>query len=525
MALLAVVVVAAAALRLRVIDVPLERDEGEYAYLGQLMLQGSAPFEHAWNMKLPGTAAAYALAMAAFGETTRGIRLGLIGVTSATTVLLYLLGRRLFGRAEGVAAAAAFATLSLSTETLGIFGHATHFVVLPASAALLVLLSALDSGRLRTFFASGLLFGVAILMKQPGGAFLAAGVSWIAWSRLRREGRRPGRAAVEAAVVVASAAVPLLVTVAIIARAGALDRFRSWVLGYAVDYGTSVPAWVAAGYFTDAASRIVAQGPLLWALAGAGLALLLAAARGLGDRALVVALPAFSLAGVSAGLYFREHYFILALPGVSLLVAGALWVARRSGGARSRILAPAVASAVVAGCAHAVYAQGDVFFRMTPVEVSRTIYGLNPFPESVEIARYLEANTRPGDGIAVLGSEPQIYFHAHRRAATGYLYMYPLMERHPLAEAMQEEVIREIERARPAFLVWVRVRTSWLQSAGSSTRLFGWAANYVPRHYDLAGVVAILGPDRTEFRWTAEEIRRGPAAEQDVLVFRRRTID
>lgn len=37
---------------------PLERDEGEYAYAGQLMLQGIPPYQLAYNMKLPGTYAA-----------------------------------------------------------------------------------------------------------------------------------------------------------------------------------------------------------------------------------------------------------------------------------------------------------------------------------------------------------------------------------------------------------------------------------------------------------------------------------
>ncbi len=35
-------------------EMPLERDEGEYAYAGQLVLQGIPPYQLAWNMKFPG---------------------------------------------------------------------------------------------------------------------------------------------------------------------------------------------------------------------------------------------------------------------------------------------------------------------------------------------------------------------------------------------------------------------------------------------------------------------------------------
>jgi len=46
----------------------------------------------------------------------------------------------------------------------------------------------------------------------------------------------------------------------------------------------------------------------------------------------------------------------------------------------------------------------------------------NPFPESVEVGR-----------IALIGSEPQIYFYVGLIAATGCIYMYPLMENQPYA--------------------------------------------------------------------------------------------
>ena len=62
-----------AVVRVRLRHTPLQRDEGEYAYAGQLMLQGIPPYQLAYNMKLPGTYAAYAGILAVFGHTGRGI--------------------------------------------------------------------------------------------------------------------------------------------------------------------------------------------------------------------------------------------------------------------------------------------------------------------------------------------------------------------------------------------------------------------------------------------------------------------
>src|SRR6059058_4323110 len=92
--------------RFRLRDMPLERDEGEYAYAGQLMLQGMPPYKLAYNMKLPGTYAAYALIMAVFGQTTEGIRFGVLVVNLATIFFVFLLARRFGGPIAGVAASA-----------------------------------------------------------------------------------------------------------------------------------------------------------------------------------------------------------------------------------------------------------------------------------------------------------------------------------------------------------------------------------------------------------------------------------
>src|SRR5580692_12860814 len=72
---LLLVMVFFAFVRVRLRDIPLERDEGEFAYVGQLMLQGNPPYKIACNMKLPGTYAAYAAMMAVFGESAAGIRI------------------------------------------------------------------------------------------------------------------------------------------------------------------------------------------------------------------------------------------------------------------------------------------------------------------------------------------------------------------------------------------------------------------------------------------------------------------
>src|SRR5229473_25996 len=140
--IVAAVILLFSAIRWRLREMPLERDEGEYAYAGQLILQGIPPYQLAYNMKLPGTYVAYAAILRTFGETAAGIHVGLMVVNGLTSVMVFFLARRLYGDLAAATAAASFALLSTSEGVLGLAGHATHFVTFFAVAGLLFLVAA-----------------------------------------------------------------------------------------------------------------------------------------------------------------------------------------------------------------------------------------------------------------------------------------------------------------------------------------------------------------------------------------------
>src|SRR6476660_5503080 len=173
------------AVRIRYLAVPLERDEGEFAYAGQLILGGIPPYQLAYNVKLPGIYAAYAVLMAVFGQTPFGIHLGLLFVNLGAIVLLFFLARRLFDNYAATIASATYALMSTSGTVLGFQAHATHFVILAALGGFVLLLRGLESRRALTLFWSGLLFGVAVLMKQHGiflGIFAFGVLLYNEWS-------------------------------------------------------------------------------------------------------------------------------------------------------------------------------------------------------------------------------------------------------------------------------------------------------------------------------------------------------
>jgi 4-amino-4-deoxy-L-arabinose transferase-like glycosyltransferase len=178
-------------IRTRLLAVPLERDEGEFALAGSLILDGSPPYERLYNMKWPGTYYSYALIEAAFGRNIEGIRFGILLVNLASIVLVFVIARRLLDAWAASAAALAYATLSVSPSSLAIAGHATHFVVLSALVAIFFLQKALASRRLWLYVVAGFFGGLAPVMKQPGLAFTGFVLAYWLYEELRaREGWR-----------------------------------------------------------------------------------------------------------------------------------------------------------------------------------------------------------------------------------------------------------------------------------------------------------------------------------------------
>jgi 4-amino-4-deoxy-L-arabinose transferase-like glycosyltransferase len=495
--------------RYRLAPVPLERDEGEYAYAGQLILDGLPPYAHLYNMKLPGIYAAYALVMAVFGETGAGIHLGLLLVNLGTGVLLFLLARRLHGPTVGALAAASYAVLSLGRTVHGIFANAEHFVMLFATGGLLLLLGAVEAKRRGRVFLGGLLLGAGFLMKQHGAAFVLFGLVYVVIAAFRaRPTDRRWRVGATGCFLL-GAALPYAATCLIFAGLGQFEPFWFWTVTYAVKYVGSMPLQAGLDRLAGRFPGIVGAAIPLWGLAALGVILALVRPKARPDRRFMVGFVLFSTAAVLPGLYFRAHYFLLMLPAVSLAAAVGLgqiltWLTRIRGGLAIGLVAALVPFVL------AFHRERHFFFRATPVEASRRTFGVNPFPEAVQVADYIRERSGRGDRIAVIGSEPEIYFHAARRAATGYVYTYALMETHPFAAKMQAEMRAEIERAAPRFLVYVNVPASWLIVKGSDRTILEWSKRYFEAHYERVGLVEILSETETVYHWGAAARGRRP---------------
>jgi 4-amino-4-deoxy-L-arabinose transferase-like glycosyltransferase len=497
------IVVVVACLRIALLDVPLERDEGEYAYAARLLLDGVPPYAEAYNMKLPGIYAIYAMILVAFGASPSAIHLALLCVNALTIVLVYGLAARLFDARVGLGAAAAFGLLSLSTAVQGLWANAEMFVLPFAIAGLWLLADVYrrERGpRLRRVALAGLLLGAGCIVKQHGVFLAAAGgmMSLLAATKAGPGERREHALAI--GVLVAAGITPWLITCLVMVAAGVFDGFWFWTIEYARAYTGLRDSGGTLSRFVEGVTPIANNAPLVWSIAGVGLVLGFRRPAWRDAVVFVVAFATLSLASVFPGLYFRPHYFVLVLPAVAIAFGVALAAiedvaAERGMATSARGLAIGLG---VLALGHVVWTERAPLFEQSPHEITQDVYGPSPFSESLMAADILKARARPGDRVAVLGSEPQIPFYAGLRKASGFLYVYPLMETHAYASEMQRRMIDEIESADPRFFVFVSVPASWLRGPESDTHILGWMNQFV-RGYRLVGRIAIYkGPPQVQ---------------------------
>ena len=126
--------------------------------------------------------------------------------------------------------------------------------------------------------------------------------------------------------------------------------------------------------------------------------------------------------------------------------------------------------------------------------------------------------------MAVVGSEPEIYFYSRRHSATGFVYTYGLAGEHLFARQMQRQMIHEIELVKPEFLVIVNVPTSWAYAPNAPRDIFAWTDDYTYVNYNLVGIVDLLPLAKSVYRWDKAAVGVMPRSQFNVLVFRRKPV-
>jgi hypothetical protein len=465
---------ASLALRFPFRDVPLITDEAGYAYVAYWLQRGLVLYRDLWFDRPQGIFLVYSAILRLGGESTAAIRLAAGLYNAGTTILVGLLGVRLFGRPVGIVAAVVYAVASASPAVEGFTANGELFMNLPVVVALLLALE-------RRVVLAGVALALATTIKPTALPAGAPALLAIALATPAGHGHWPFRAGVVARL----AAGTLLGLAPFVLHGLATAPQTYWyaVVGFRVQAHSALSVGLPlAGELWQTAPTVLAAWLPAWLLAGYGLS-------GGGWRqrpgaiALTLLLGAF--AGAAAGGYWYWHYYIGLLPAVAILAgAGAIRLAERPGVSGADTWAGG-ASPITAGglglATAAVLAIGVALFvnirliGVSPQETSWRIYRRPAYLVSQEIAAYVARHTTPEDTVYAAFAQADLYYLSRRRSASSHLYWTEINRVPGALEAVIDaiddprrrpkyviRIDRELERPGLATAFWTRVEQLYL---------------------------------------------------------------
>jgi 4-amino-4-deoxy-L-arabinose transferase-like glycosyltransferase len=486
--------------RLRFADASLERDEGEYAYAGMMMLKGQLPYRDFYNMKLPGVYCLYALVFKLFGQSVAVIRYFLLSVNLLTAFLVFKTAKNWFNQAIGYWASGIFLLLSFSFHAQGWIANCEQFVNLFVAASFVFLTKRWLPFHL---FFCGLMLGLATLMKQHAFHFVffpAFLLLKLLFSGQTILGRFKTFLRLGTALALGYA-LPLAGTVAFFWQQGIFDAFYFYIVQYAMAYST-----LHAKVFEniDAFWYIFVDNALLWlALFGALFVILKKSFTdpASGNRVNngvfegvnsenteglnLIILLGIGFVAVCPGWYFRPHYFQFLFIPAALMMAYCM--------ANYGVLYPSFARKInrtqFVGLALLLTfaVQIEYFVLRTPEEMMARMYKWEYFKEVREISNYINNQGKGNAYIGQLANEPEIGFYTKTKAASGFLYAYPLLENHVYAQQFAEKHIKETESHHPDWFIYTDFKNKD-KTSKTDKYLDAWAKEYL-KHYELKGIL------------------------------------
>ncbi|HLP03033.1 MAG TPA: hypothetical protein VK163_13475 [Opitutaceae bacterium] len=422
---------------------------------------------------------------------------------------LWQIGRLLGNERAGVFAAAVFTVLSflLPTAEDALAAHTEWFLVFFSVAGFVVLAKASHRPGLWSGAASGVLFGLATLAKQPGlfdwaVALVISGL----FAVVQPEQRRAWRTAAFGLVLGFATAIAFAIGYLVWRGAGADALYYGWTYNNQV-YVPAVPLARRLATMLEPFYLAARHAPVVFALGlTAAVVLPVIAVRGWrrAERGGLQLLPWLALGWTAAGILASSlsgrafsHYSIQAIPGLSLacgLVLAAAWDWCAVRGGRLQL-------AAVAAVIGATFDAGWRIERRI-ASVDRLDYG---WTARMQVVRDL---TTESERVFFWGFAPDCYVHARRLPATRFVYttfltgMIPWTNVDPLIETAAlvtpgswDRVREDFAHTPPAMIIdtgSVRHQNKYpLQDQA-------WLWELITRDY---AEVRMSDPERRDFRY------------------------
>jgi hypothetical protein len=421
------------------------------------MDNGGLPYRDAFDHKPPGIYYIYNISFKLFGHGVSAPRIMAALFALAACVLTYMLVYKITAQhGAGIITIAFFGLASFSPAYTGFNSNAEIFTLPFIIGALVLLLK--NGASLVRYFIAGLLFGMALMIKQ---SVIPVAVFVLGCSMLRSI-KIPAKLIAQCLLSATGIVLPFILFIVYFSAKSALDAFWTGFLTYNFSYIAGPTIGQSFSFFLRQMGKILSTDPITWIAGSAGILLFLALSQKKYSRWLFVSALAGAGTSVAMGKYYYGHYFIVFIPFLAIGIG--LGLAQMS--SRRMKTTGIVLSLVVLACTAGLNSR---YFGMSSDQMLASCYGNLPFSQSVAISDYLKKQGA-GSSVYIIGSEPQILFYAGLKTPTRFFYFYPLIYPSTLREAFRAEVIDDLRNNMPDILIYVNHPTSHYISPSPNDR-------------------------------------------------------
>jgi len=519
-AILGLAIALNAIIHIKLMRFPLVRDEGEFAYIASLILSGSDLYDFAYNYKLPGVSAIYSLFMLLFGENLLAVRIAGAIVNLLGVFTIYKLAKKLFNKDIAAYTALSYSLLSDDFSVIGYSAMSEQFVNLFIISGFLALLKAINTSKMVHFFFAGFLAGLVFTMKQSALFLTMVPVLFFGYHNLFANKENNQKFFQKLVSLLSGIALPYLIIVLIVLKQGTVELFYKWTLIYPSSYSKIISIDEATGIFIKSLRYVTNHYIEIWAFSLIGFFIFLFSKFSVSKKFLIILFGFFGFVSVSAGFYFRYHYFIMILPLIAISFGFFFNSIIKSTAKFNQTFKSILLVLIVLISGSYIFNKTKIYFKHDTKTLVRKFEGRNPYYEAMIVSDSLNSILKPDDKLAILGSEAEIYFYTKAKPATGYLFTYELVKPHKYNLQMQKEMIGEIEKNRPKAIVYANIRTSWLIYNDVPMEIFSWLDEYL-KQYEKIGVIDI-GYDTTIYKWHKDVQGYAPKSKAVLNVYLRK---
>jgi 4-amino-4-deoxy-L-arabinose transferase-like glycosyltransferase len=489
-------------LRWRLLDIPLERDEGGFAYMGYSWIKGTPLFSDYVDVKPPLVYILYGVFESIFGATSKGIHTGLFIFNLGFTITFYFYIKQKFSFGTAMISSLVFILLSSLPNVFGFAAHATQLLLWPTIGGIWLLDYSLKQTKIFWLIPAGILLGIAFLIKQQAIGFMLFAGFYLTYIILIQE-KNWKKWLVSGFILTFSAVLPYILCILWFYASGRLNNFWYWTYTWPSQFAATQTGNTE--IFNMMYGMVTRNIENFWYLGLVGVILSFFDKWPMENKVFAVLLTLFGFAALSVGFHYYPHYFVLLLPAISLGVGLAFHFvySKLNLVTQNTMLTYPVFTVVFFMMFYTHYKpQKDYFTKTKKEDIVRNVYGTNPFQESYVVGNKIKSMSKQGDSILVLGSEPQLLFYSQLPSISQHMHYYQLVDGGSQNDSLQTELITKVEKSKPQYLVFVRNGFSWLVK-DPKNKLFQWIDKLIP-NYNLKGFVNTY-PDKTsEYFWDAE---------------------